>query len=56
VDDLAAIVRQLDYAGAHFSNEIVIGVGGKHIILVDPSGNPIELFQPLIPEAKLTSD
>ncbi len=46
VDDLNAIVEQLKKAGAHFRNEIVTGNGGKQILLDDPSGNPIELFQP----------
>jgi catechol 2,3-dioxygenase-like lactoylglutathione lyase family enzyme len=53
VDDLAATVDRLRRAGARFRNEIVTGVGGKQILLEDPSGNPIELFQPTIPEARL---
>jgi catechol 2,3-dioxygenase-like lactoylglutathione lyase family enzyme len=53
VDDLAAMVERLNMAAAHFRNEIVTGVGGKQIILEDPSGNPIELFQPLLAEARL---
>jgi catechol 2,3-dioxygenase-like lactoylglutathione lyase family enzyme len=53
VDDLAAVVERLRTAGARFRNDIVTGVGGKQILLEDPSGNPIELFQPLLPEAKL---
>jgi catechol 2,3-dioxygenase-like lactoylglutathione lyase family enzyme len=53
VDDLAAIVDRLRASGAHFRNQIVTGVGGKQIILDDPSGNPIELFEPLIPEARV---
>ena len=53
VDDLDAIVNVLRKAGARFRNNIVTGVGGKQIILEDPSGNPIELFQPIIPEARL---
>jgi len=53
VPDLAAMVGSLRASGAHFRNEIVTGVGGKQIILDDPSGNPIELFQPLIEEARL---
>jgi hypothetical protein len=35
-------------------NDIVTGVGGKQIIVEDPSGNPVELFQPTVPEAKLS--
>lgn len=46
VDDLEATVQKLKGAGARFRNEIVIGNGGKQILLEDPSGNPIELFQP----------
>jgi catechol 2,3-dioxygenase-like lactoylglutathione lyase family enzyme len=53
VDDLDAIVKQLRAAGAHFRNEIVTGVGGKQIIVDDPSGNPVELFQPTLAEATL---
>jgi hypothetical protein len=41
--------------GARFRNEIVTGVGGKQILVEDPAGNPIELFQPSIPEAKLSA-
>jgi catechol 2,3-dioxygenase-like lactoylglutathione lyase family enzyme len=55
VQDLAATVAALRKAGAHFRNEIVTGVGGKQIIVDDPSGNPIELFQPTLPEARLTT-
>ncbi|OLC29644.1 MAG: glyoxalase [Armatimonadetes bacterium 13_1_40CM_64_14] len=46
VADLQAAVRQLTQAGVVFRNEIVSGPGGKQILLEDPSGNPIELFQP----------
>jgi catechol 2,3-dioxygenase-like lactoylglutathione lyase family enzyme len=53
VADLAGTVDTLRKAGARFRNDIVTGVGGKQILLEDPSGNPIELFQPLIPEARL---
>jgi catechol 2,3-dioxygenase-like lactoylglutathione lyase family enzyme len=53
VDDLAATVETLRNAGAHFRNEIVTGVGGKRILVEDPSGNPIELFEPTIPDARL---
>jgi catechol 2,3-dioxygenase-like lactoylglutathione lyase family enzyme len=53
VSDLAAIVETLRQASAHFRNEIVTGVGGKQILLEDPSGNPIELFEPILPEASM---
>ena len=46
VDDLAAEVARLRAAGVHFRNDIVTGPGGSQIVLDDPSGNPIELFQP----------
>jgi len=53
VEDLAATVEELRKAGARFRNEIVTGVGGKQILVEDPSGNPVELFQPLRSEARL---
>ena len=53
VDDLVGTVERLRNAGAHFRNEIVTGVGGKQILVEDPSGNPIELFEPTIPDARL---
>jgi hypothetical protein len=40
--------------GAVFRNEIVTGVGGKQILLEDPSGNPVELPEPTRPEARLS--
>jgi|SRR5688572_4551104 len=46
VRDLDGDVEALRGTGAHFRNEIVTGKGGKQILLDDPSGNPIELFQP----------
>ena len=46
VDDIAAEVARLKDAGARFRNEILEGPGGKQILLQDPSGNVIELFQP----------
>jgi catechol 2,3-dioxygenase-like lactoylglutathione lyase family enzyme len=53
VTDIAAMVEALQKAGAHFRNNIVTGVGGKQIIVDDPSGNPVELFEPILPEARL---
>jgi catechol 2,3-dioxygenase-like lactoylglutathione lyase family enzyme len=53
VSDLASMVDAMRSAGVHFRNDIVIGVGGKQILIDDPSGNPIELFEPTIPEARL---
>jgi catechol 2,3-dioxygenase-like lactoylglutathione lyase family enzyme len=45
VDDLAERVDALRAAGARFRNDIVTGVGGRQILLDDPSGNPVELFE-----------
>jgi catechol 2,3-dioxygenase-like lactoylglutathione lyase family enzyme len=55
IDDLEAMVTKLKQGGARFRNDIVSGLGGKQIILEDPSGNPIELFQPTIAAARLDS-
>jgi catechol 2,3-dioxygenase-like lactoylglutathione lyase family enzyme len=46
VDDLQTLVEALRKAGAQFRNDIVVGRGGKQILLDDPSGNCVELFQP----------
>ena len=46
VDDLAAEVKRLREAGLAFRNDIITGPGGSQIILDDPCGNPVELFQP----------
>ncbi len=53
VDDLDATVDALRAAGAAFRNEIVTGVGGRQILVEDPAGNPVELFQPTRDEARL---
>jgi catechol 2,3-dioxygenase-like lactoylglutathione lyase family enzyme len=45
VADLVTEVEKLREAGLHFRNEIISGVGGSQIVLDDPSGNPVELFQ-----------
>jgi catechol 2,3-dioxygenase-like lactoylglutathione lyase family enzyme len=55
VADLEDTVASLRASGARFRNDIVTGVGGKQILLEDPSGNPIELFEPILPEASLRS-
>jgi catechol 2,3-dioxygenase-like lactoylglutathione lyase family enzyme len=47
VEDLPAAVAELRGKGAHFRNDIVTGVGVRQILIEDPSGNPIELFEPL---------
>jgi catechol 2,3-dioxygenase-like lactoylglutathione lyase family enzyme len=46
VEDIAADVERLRAAGLTFRNDIISGPGGQQILLEDPSGNPIELFQP----------
>jgi catechol 2,3-dioxygenase-like lactoylglutathione lyase family enzyme len=46
VDDIDAEVARLRTAGVSFRNDVLSGPGGKQILLNDPSGNPIELFQP----------
>jgi hypothetical protein len=53
VSDLAGLVETLRANGARFRNDIVTGVGGKQILLDDPSGNPVELFEPTLREASL---
>ena len=53
VEDLPAAVGELRGQGARFRNDIVTGTGGKQILAEDPSGNPVELFEPILPEAKL---
>jgi hypothetical protein len=46
VDDIASEVERLRNAGLSFRNDIINGPGGSQIVLDDPSGNPVELFQP----------
>jgi catechol 2,3-dioxygenase-like lactoylglutathione lyase family enzyme len=46
VPDIEAEVARLRAAGVRFRNDVVTGPGGKQILLEDPSGNPIEVFQP----------
>ena len=46
VDDIAAEVERLRGAGVRFRNDIIKGPGGAQVLIEDPSGNPIELFQP----------
>jgi catechol 2,3-dioxygenase-like lactoylglutathione lyase family enzyme len=53
VSDIEATVERLRKAGARFRNEILTGVGGKQILVEDPSGNPVELFEPTRDEARL---
>ncbi len=53
VEDLDATVAELRAAGVTFRGDLVEGVGGRQILLEDPAGNPIELFQPTIDAARL---
>jgi len=54
VSDLDGLVADLKQHGARFRSEIVSGVGGRQVLVEDPSGNPVELFEPLIDEARLS--
>lgn len=49
LDEMVALLRA---AGVSTRNEIVEGIGGRQILIEDPCGNPVELFEPLIPEAR----
>lgn len=55
VSDITGMVESLRRSGVRFRNEVVTGVGGKQIIIEDPSGNPVELFEPVLPEARLNN-
>jgi catechol 2,3-dioxygenase-like lactoylglutathione lyase family enzyme len=55
VSDLDAMTESLRSSGTRFRNQIVEGVGGRQILVEDPSGNPVELFEPTRPEARLKS-
>jgi catechol 2,3-dioxygenase-like lactoylglutathione lyase family enzyme len=54
VDDLETEAARLAEAGVNFRNDIVAGVGGKQVLIEDPSGNPVELFEPTRREARLS--
>jgi catechol 2,3-dioxygenase-like lactoylglutathione lyase family enzyme len=53
VADLDGLVARLRAAGLTFRNDVVEGVGGRQVLVEDPSGNPVELFQPTVLEAQL---
>jgi catechol 2,3-dioxygenase-like lactoylglutathione lyase family enzyme len=53
VDDLETTVGELRQHGARFRSDIIDGVGGRQILVEDPSGNPVELFEPTLAEARL---
>src|SRR3954470_20900629 len=54
VSDLEATVERLRGQGVRFRNEIVTGTGGNQVLVDDPSGNPVELFEPTRAEARLS--
>ncbi|MBO0691397.1 MAG: VOC family protein [Acidimicrobiaceae bacterium] len=54
VDDIDETASNLRKAGVRFRSDVIEGVGGRQALVEDPSGNPIELFQPLRPEARLS--
>jgi catechol 2,3-dioxygenase-like lactoylglutathione lyase family enzyme len=53
VENIEHLVADLEKAGVRFRNDVVNGVGGKQTTTEDPSGNPVELFEPTIEEARL---
>ena len=53
VPDVEGLAGTLRDAGVHFRSDVIDGVGGKQVLLDDPSGNPVELFEPKLREAKL---
>jgi catechol 2,3-dioxygenase-like lactoylglutathione lyase family enzyme len=55
VADLAATIDRLRRAGVHLRSDLINGVGGKQVVIDDPSGNPIELFEPTRTEARLAN-
>lgn len=55
VDDVEGMAETLRRAGVTFRGEVITGVGGKQVLVEDPSGNPVELFEPTRPEARLAS-
>jgi catechol 2,3-dioxygenase-like lactoylglutathione lyase family enzyme len=55
VANLDTVVAKLHGHGVRFRNNIVTGVGGRQVLVEDPSGNPVELFEPTLPEARLAT-
>ena len=53
VEDVEAAAARLREHGTRFRSEVITGVGGKQVLVEDPSGNPVELFEPILPEARL---
>ena len=55
VGDLESVVEELRHKRVRFRNEIVTGIGSRQILVQDPAGNVVELFEPIRPEARLNS-
>jgi catechol 2,3-dioxygenase-like lactoylglutathione lyase family enzyme len=55
VEDLESTVEELRQKGVHFRNDVVTGVGTKQILVLDPAGNVVELFEPIRSEAQLST-
>lgn len=55
VADLEGVVEEMRARGVHFRNEILTGIGSKQILVQDPAGNVVELFEPIRSEAQLSS-
>jgi len=55
VDDLDRLLAGLLDTGVRARSDVIEGVGGRQVIIDDPSGNPVELFEPSIPEARLAT-
>jgi catechol 2,3-dioxygenase-like lactoylglutathione lyase family enzyme len=56
VDDVRGLADELRRAGVTLRSDVVTGMGGDQVIVDDPSGNPVELFQPTIDDARLRHD
>jgi catechol 2,3-dioxygenase-like lactoylglutathione lyase family enzyme len=54
VDDVDRLLAELVDGGVRARSRVIEGIGGRQVIIEDPSGNPVELFQPTIAEARLT--
>jgi catechol 2,3-dioxygenase-like lactoylglutathione lyase family enzyme len=52
--DLDATVKELRASGARFRNDVVTGTGVRQILVEDPSGNPVELYEPILDEARMS--
>jgi catechol 2,3-dioxygenase-like lactoylglutathione lyase family enzyme len=55
VEDVETVAAALRYAGVAFRTDVITGVGTKQAMIEDPSGNPIEIYQPLRAEARLSA-